>query len=345
MALKSRRKPAAAALATSGTGQGNSAVLGMADDLRLRQIYYFLEVVKSGAFLRASERLHVSQPALTTAVHKLEEMLGSKLLTRGHSGVRLTQSGKIFHASAQSIMQEYLATKSRLGALFRLESGQVNLGALPIVSTGFLPAALARFKTTHPNVGVTLYPSYNEMLLPSLKLGELDFVIGLESGVDTMTALTFNCILKDEICFVAKPEHRLASVRLSSPKEITDFIIFVPHPYREMHQYAMELFAGENGGFPYKYIEAYYYMAPEFLQLTDAIALLPLTAVLNEVAEGRLIVLNADFALPICRIGIIRREDQDLQEPARRAMQEIAWSGERLKHRMEAVRREKGLKP
>lgn len=304
------------------------------DDLRFRQIHYFIEIVKSGALLKAAERLHVTQPALTTSVRKLEETIGSKLLVRARNGIRLTESGKIFFTSAQAILNEYNNSKAKLTAIHRLEGGQVNLGALPIASNAFLPAALARFKKAHPNVGVTLSPSYNEMLLPSLKLGELDFVIGLEGEVDKMAGLTFTRILRDPICLIVRPDHPLASTTVRSAERLHKFPVFIPHPYREMHLFAHQIFATEKNEFPPNYIEANYYMAPDFVRITDAIAMLPLSSVIEEVSARTLAVLKVSFGLPSCRVGIVKRDANDLQEPARQAIVEILRAGERLKTRL-----------
>src|SRR5262245_43143224 len=65
----------------------------------------FLEIVTTGNFLRAAERLHVTQTAVSARVRTLEELLGRKLFVRNKSGAALTTAGEQFLRYAQTLVQ------------------------------------------------------------------------------------------------------------------------------------------------------------------------------------------------------------------------------------------------
>lgn len=83
----------------------------------------FLEIIQSGSFIAAAERLHVTQTTITTRIKTLEELLGCQLFVRNRSGARLTDNGIRFTAYAQQMVQTWHAAKRDLP----LPEGTVNL--------------------------------------------------------------------------------------------------------------------------------------------------------------------------------------------------------------------------
>ena len=83
----------------------------------------FLEIIQSGSFIAAAERLHVTQTTITTRIKTLEELLGCQLFVRNRSGARLTDNGIRFTAYAQQMVQTWHAAKRDLP----LPGGTVNL--------------------------------------------------------------------------------------------------------------------------------------------------------------------------------------------------------------------------
>ncbi len=71
----------------------------------IRQITYFLEVAKSNSFTKASENLHLSQPALSKMVKSLEEELKVELIDRSARQISLTDAGEIVFEQGQMIMK------------------------------------------------------------------------------------------------------------------------------------------------------------------------------------------------------------------------------------------------
>ncbi len=82
-----------------------------------RQLERFVDVVESGSLSRTSNRLNISQPALSKSLRLLEEQLGIKLLERGPRGVKLTKFGDVFYRRARSIASQFRRAREDLGEL------------------------------------------------------------------------------------------------------------------------------------------------------------------------------------------------------------------------------------
>lgn len=75
----------------------------------------FLAIVETGSFLRAAERLHVTQTAVSARVKALEELLGRKLFVRNRSGATLTPAGMRFRRSASTLVQVWERARQQVG--------------------------------------------------------------------------------------------------------------------------------------------------------------------------------------------------------------------------------------
>jgi DNA-binding transcriptional LysR family regulator len=92
------------------------------------ELKYFLEVANSLKLSRASERLGISQPSLSVAIKRLEELIGTPLFSRHQHGVVLTQAGKQLQAHAKQLLQNWECVKSKALASQHEAEGSFSLG-------------------------------------------------------------------------------------------------------------------------------------------------------------------------------------------------------------------------
>lgn len=119
-------------------------------------IHYFLEVGTTLNLSRASERLGISQPSLSTAVLRLEELIGTKLLIRHKRGVFLTQAGKQFVNQARELMQHWDNLKSKTLASYQQIQGHYTIGCHQSVAKYTLPHFLPNLLKNYPNLEIDL---------------------------------------------------------------------------------------------------------------------------------------------------------------------------------------------
>jgi DNA-binding transcriptional LysR family regulator len=124
--------------------------------LELKHLHSFVAVAEQLSFVRAAQRLHLSQPALSGQIQALEDDLGVKLLFRNRRVVQLTDAGKVFLNEAYAILQRTqqaaeLAQKAAKGQIGKLSIGFVSSAALEIV-----PDIVVAFRRNFPDVTLDL---------------------------------------------------------------------------------------------------------------------------------------------------------------------------------------------
>jgi LysR family transcriptional regulator, pca operon transcriptional activator len=301
--------------------------------IRLRQLTYFVEAARGGSLLRAAEKLHVSQPAITNGLRDLESNLGAKLLERTRTGVELTAYGKIFIHHAINVLTEINAGISHLEAVLKAERGQVTIGVPPIISYHLVPLALTRFKQNHPQVVVIVIPANIDALLPSLRLAELDFVVAGVGTPEQMAGIQYDILFQERLCLTARKGHPLAARKSLAPKDLQDYPWFIPNPYRDFRERVETLFRDAALAFPRNFIEAGHNIAQEYLRQSDAVAILPYNLVADSIDAGTLIELRSTFDLPSYPVAVLRRENTELTTTATLLIHEIKAAAARFRTR------------
>ena len=122
--------------------------------MELRNLESFVAVAEQLSFVRAAERLHLSQPALSAQIQKLEEEIGVQLLFRNKRTVRLTDAGRVFLAEAHATLARAQQAVERAQKADRGEIGRLRIGFVSSAALAIVPAIAVVFRRQFP--GVTL---------------------------------------------------------------------------------------------------------------------------------------------------------------------------------------------
>lgn len=122
--------------------------------MELRQIEYIVGIVDHGGFTRAAKSLHVTQPALSEGVARLEAELGTALFHRVPRGVVLTDAGTAFLEPARQILRLRSVLTDSVAGVAGLSSGQLDLVALPTLAVDPLAGLIGEFRSSYPGITV-----------------------------------------------------------------------------------------------------------------------------------------------------------------------------------------------
>lgn len=147
----------------------------MINDLSLPSLEQFVVLARTRNFTRAADELHLSQPALSRAIQKLEEQLGQPLFERKPREVILTDLGELLLDRAREILKLVEDTFSELTEAGR--RGRIRLGAIPTIAPYLLPGLLGSFAKNHPDISVIVQEDTTETLLKRCTHGEIDLAI------------------------------------------------------------------------------------------------------------------------------------------------------------------------
>lgn len=179
----------------------------------LEPLRHFVLVSQHGTFTAAARHAHVTQPALTASIQRLEQQMGAKLFERGPGGASLTAAGEALLPRARAAMTAIEDGRRAVAEVAGLHAGSVRVGAGATVCTYYLPRTLARFRAKHPAVRFQLREAPPDELVDGLEAGDLDLVILARTakggGADLVRAarsgLAREKWLDDELVLVGAP--------------------------------------------------------------------------------------------------------------------------------------------
>lgn len=143
----------------------------------------FLAAVEAGTFTAAARRVHLSQPAFTAAVARLEERVGERLFDRTRTGVRLTAAGRALLPWAQRATSALERGARAVADVQGLRAGEVRVGAGSTACAVLLPPALTAFHRDHPGVRLLLREARDADVRAGVEGGAFD--LGVVTGDGT----------------------------------------------------------------------------------------------------------------------------------------------------------------
>ncbi len=146
------------------------------NNLNLNLLKYFYEVVNEKNITKASEKLMVSQPAVTRAIKELENELGTKLLKRSKKGVVPTNEGIILYEHTKEILAKVSSTLNIIDKS-KNKGKCLYIGATTTNFTLFIIDALRAFKKKFPHIHISIVLEEMPVLNDLARLGKLDIVI------------------------------------------------------------------------------------------------------------------------------------------------------------------------
>ncbi|MGU3377410.1 LysR substrate-binding domain-containing protein [Chryseobacterium sp. M5A1_1a] len=179
-------------------------------DYRLK---VFHTVASRLSFTRASEELHISQPAVTKHIKEIEVQLETKLFDRKGTSIQLTQSGKILYEYAEKIRNIYRDLEFEINQINQQHKGKLIIGASTTVAQYILPEILAKFNAYYKDIKIELLTGNTEAISSLLKEEKID--LGIIEGESQSSYFEYKTFKPDEIVLAAKSDHLLAHKTLN----------------------------------------------------------------------------------------------------------------------------------
>src|ERR671910_576012 len=182
--------------------------------LDVRRLQTLRAVAREGSLTAAAKALGYTQPAVSHHIARLEEEVGTAVLTRLGRGVRLTDAGRALVEHADAVLARLAAAEEDVAAIAGLRAGRVRIAAFPSASATLMAAALGSLRARHPGVEVAFAEAEPEDALPRLRAGDVDLVVGFSYkavGSGDGRDLDAQPLLRDPSLAVLPPDHPHAS--------------------------------------------------------------------------------------------------------------------------------------
>lgn len=158
--------------------------------MNFEQLSYVKTVYETESIIHASEKMHISQSAMSQSIANLEKELGYKLFHRSRKGTFLTDEGQRLVPYILEIIESKESLLVEVQNMKTDIAGTLKIGTIPTIFHKILPKALSQFKTDYPNVEVEILEADKEDIINSVEKGDMDIgLIGKQKTEENTSSL------------------------------------------------------------------------------------------------------------------------------------------------------------
>ncbi|HEV3046479.1 MAG TPA: LysR family transcriptional regulator [Solirubrobacteraceae bacterium] len=219
--------------------------------MRVEQLEYAAAVARYGSFRRAAEELHISQPALSETVRKLEAELGVDILDRQRTGAVVSDEGRELLPHLLDVIEA--ARRLRHAADEQHESSRtVRLGTVSAATSPLLTATIRAFRESHPTTQVEVELVQQQRLHRSLLEGghDLGLVNYLDGDEQTPELHTVE-LLRGQPVVCIHGDSPLAEHPTVTPRQLAAEPLIAMRAGYAMHRYLARLLGERQPPFSY----------------------------------------------------------------------------------------------
>jgi len=171
-------------------------------EINLNSLKIFLEVASSNSFLEASNKLYISQPAISRSMSKLEEDLGIQLFYRANKGISLTPSGEVLFKYLRDTKDLLQSCERVLISMNDVEEGNIVIGVQSHIVRNYLMDKIDNFRLNHPKIKIQLTDLSTNALLEKLATRKIDFIVDASPVETIYNNINIKPIKELNTCFV-----------------------------------------------------------------------------------------------------------------------------------------------
>ncbi|MDP4085945.1 MAG: LysR family transcriptional regulator [Bacillota bacterium] len=239
----------------------------------IRHLTYFVHVAKEKSFTMASQKLHISQPALSKMIKSLEDELGVTLLDRSVKVPTLTDAGENLLEQAQRILVAFDALSKSISDTVNLKKGHLSVGIPPVIGTVFFPKIIADFRKYFPGVKFSMIEDGARKIQEKVSEELID--IGVVITPVNSSHFNICSVIQDQIVLLAHKDHPLASKKKVTMLDLKDEPFIMTAEDFMLHHLILKVC--KNAGFEPKIdlITSQWDFIQEMVSLKQGISLLP----------------------------------------------------------------------
>lgn len=192
----------------------------------LHYLEIFNTVAKNESYKKASDILHISQPALSIQIKKLEEQIGLKLFNKIGNKVHLSENGLMLYEYTKKIFSIISDLENNISDKKNFIDGTLNIGGSNTPGSYLLPEIIGGFKKTYPQININLHIANTTEIAHLINNGTLDFAVN--GGNSTYSNYIYvKKLFEEKLVFVASPENRLVNKKIITVEDLksTGFVV------------------------------------------------------------------------------------------------------------------------
>lgn len=275
-------------------------------NLKLKHLQLIVALDEFRHLGRSAEFLSLTQPAVSKSLVEIERLFGLTLFERSTRGTVPTPHGEKVVRFARSVLADFARTREDIANIHSGGADRIRVGAMAVATPGLLFDAVCLLKKVSPRTTVAIEEGDLSRLLPRLRLGELDFIVGrLEPGY-AAPDLDTEALYSEPMRLVVAPGHPLAAARRVRWEDLAALPWVVPPAWASSRLKLTQLFYQHHLEPPAQLVEsASFLVTTTFLRQRGCVALVAQDVADHLRTQGQAIALRLDVPMELPPVGII----------------------------------------
>ncbi|NYT76920.1 LysR family transcriptional regulator [Alcaligenaceae bacterium] len=177
-------------------------------NITLRQLEAFSRIEEFGSFVRAAQKMHLTQSALSHLIRELEQNLGFPLFRRTTRSVKLTPEGAAFLPYAARILTNVENAVECAHALNAGEKGVVRVATTPLLASSHLTSVISRYREVNPGIQIHIHEAIADECIQALADEKVDLAIGPQRA--TPKGIVAETLFSTRLSLLCSANHKYA---------------------------------------------------------------------------------------------------------------------------------------
>lgn len=275
--------------------------------LEIAELETFLWVVREGSFSVAARKLHLSQPAVTNRVRRLEDKLRVRLLLRTTRRVEPTPDGVLLRDAAEQAVAGLREVIRKFQSVSDSDRNLVTVVVTPMLSATVMPALIHAYRERYPDVNIVLRDLPYEQVIRSVAEGNADMAVAALDSAPR--GLHFQSLAEEKMTLVVPARHPLAKTDSVPLAKIVPYPLMLLDRYQTLRKQLQVEFEQRGAAFN----PASTSTLPTLLGMVDAgncITFLPRSMAHSNVRGVRKTIEVEDLAVVRCYGTLVARKSE-----------------------------------
>lgn len=283
--------------------------------IETRHLRHFVAVAETGNFQKAARQVHLSQPAVTKSIQRMEHWFGYKLFDRG-AKLELTDFGRLLLDQARKTLLNFDDLQHEANLFRNLITGELTIGAGPLMAESIVGPAVGRLLARHPKLHVTVHVDNFAQFPERLRHRELDFFIADITAIRTAPEFEIIAVPAQEVVWFCRPGHPLAAQKPVSLAEFFRYPIVVPMLATWVTAWFTEHYPGNLGTFRPALTCSHFSTLKAVVENSDAISGAIHAALVGDFLEKRFVPIPLKAPKLHANAGIVSLKGRSLSPAA-----------------------------
>jgi DNA-binding transcriptional LysR family regulator len=276
-----------------------------------RHLIQLAAIAETGSFAAAAEKLNLAQSALSRNIKTLEERVGAPVLKRGRRGTVPTEIGAALAQFGGVITVANRQADATVTSVGSPRASQLRIAATPLIAGNFLIGPLTSFMNRRSEVSCLIQTGNVDEMIEIVALGEVDLALGQFGTLANARGLHLEPLIEDYLTVVGRAGHPLRGANGPAKEVLAKAHWIVPRSHTRLRweiENALKYIGVSSIDITYETQSTA--LMTDIVKKSDCIAMVPKFAVSPIIADGQIVELLPDRAVPHRPIGILCQTDK-----------------------------------